>query len=280
MKTSHLDELIRLAFDEDVGEEDVTSSLLIDRDCQARAEIISKGEGILCGLFLIDKIFSWQSSNVGVQSTLEDGSQIHPGDVICSLQGNLRDILRAERVALNFLGRLSGISTHANLFVKTVEGLNVDIMDTRKTTPGLRFLEKYAVKIGGGKNHRFGLYDAILVKENHLISHKTITDAVSTIKKNIKKKMPIEVEVTNLSELKEALEAHVDIVLLDNFSQSDVRDAVSMANGNCLLEVSGGVSLKNVRQFAETGVNRISIGALTHSSPQFDFSLLVREVNK
>lgn len=278
LKGTHLDELIRLAFEEDVGQEDVTASLLVDPDLQGKAEVVSKSEGILCGLFLLEKIFSWpeklSAARLTTKSYFQDGSVIQKGDVVVCIQGALQSILKVERVALNFLGRLSGITTLTHQFVKEVKGLPVDIMDTRKTTPGFRFLEKYAVKIGGGKNHRFGLYDGVLIKENHLIAAKGVKPALETIQRKLKKKMTVEVEVKNLKEVKEALEAKADIILLDNFSVTEVKEALSVIGNRALTEVSGGIHLGNVRRYAETGVNRISIGALTHSAPNFDFSLL------
>src|SRR3989338_9931536 len=278
LKGTHLDELIRLAFEEDVGEADVTSSLLVDPTLCAKAEVVSKSEGILCGLFLLEKIFAWpERLNAGrliTKSDFQDGSGLRKGDVVVRIQGPLQSILKIERVALNFLGRLSGIATLTHQFVKEVKGLSVDIMDTRKTIPGFRFLEKYAVKIGGGKNHRFGLYDGVLIKENHLIATQGVKAALETIHKKAKKKMTVEIEVKNLKEVKEALDAKADILLLDNFSISDVKEALDLIGKRALTEVSGGIHLTNVRRYAETGVNRISIGALTHSAPNFDFSLL------
>ncbi|MBI2646139.1 MAG: carboxylating nicotinate-nucleotide diphosphorylase [Deltaproteobacteria bacterium] len=277
LKGTHLDELIRLAFEEDVGQEDVTSGLLMDSNLCAKAEVVSKSEGILCGLFLLEKISAWPELNgaqLAIKSEFQDGSFIQKGDVVVRIQGPLQTILKVERVALNFLGRLSGIATLTHQFVKEVKGLSVDILDTRKTTPGFRFLEKYAVKIGGGKNHRFGLYDGVLIKENHLIATQGVKSAIETIHKKLKKKMTVEVEVKNLKEVKEALEAKADIILLDNFSVSDVKEALALIGKRALTEVSGGIHLQNVRRYAQTGVNRISIGALTHSAPNFDFSLL------
>ncbi len=274
LKGTHLDDLIRLAFEEDVGESDVTSSLLVDPKLQAKAEIVSKSEGILCGLFLLEKISALDNAKLSIKSDFQDGSLIRKGDVIVRMQGPLQNILKGERVSLNFLGRLSGIATLTHQFVQEVKGLAVDILDTRKTIPGFRFLEKYAVKIGGGKNHRFGLYDGVLIKENHLIAAQGVKSALETIQKKLKKKMTVEVEVKNLKEVKEALEARADIILLDNFSVGEVKEALALIGKRALTEVSGGIHLQNVRRYAETGVNRISIGALTHSAPNFDFSLL------
>ena len=275
---THLDELIRLAFEEDIGQEDVTSRLLVDPNLCAKAEVVSKSEGILCGMFLLEKICAWperlNAAPLMTKSDFQDGSILRKGDVVVRIQGSLQSILKVERVALNFLGRLSGIATLTHQFVKEVKGLSVDIMDTRKTIPGFRFLEKYAVKIGGGKNHRFGLYDGVLIKENHLIATKGVRSALETIQKKLKKKMTVEVEVKNFKEVKEALEAKADIILLDNFLISDVKEALALIGKRALTEVSGGIHLQNVRRYAETGVNRISIGALTHSAPNFDFSLL------
>ena len=232
----------------------------------------------LLGMFLLEKICAWperlNAAPLMTKSDFQDGSILRKGDVVVRIQGSLQSILKVERVALNFLGRLSGIATLTHKFVKEVKGLPVDIMDTRKTIPGFRFLEKYAVKSGGGKNHRFGLYDGVLIKENHLIATKGVRSALETIQKKLKKKMTVEVEVKNFKEVKEALEAKADIILLDNFSVSDVKEALALIGKRALTEVSGGIHLQNVRRYAETGVNRISIGALTHSAPNFDFSLL------
>jgi len=278
LRGTHLDDLIRLAFEEDVGQEDVTSSLLIDPHFQANAEVVSKSEGILCGMFLLEKIFTWpemlNAVRLTIKSNFQDGRFIRKGDVVFHIQGPLQSILKGERVALNFLGRLSGIATLTHQFVKEVKGLPVDIMDTRKTIPGFRSLEKYAVKIGGGKNHRFGLYDGVLIKENHLIATQGVKPAIETLQKKLKKKMTVEVEVKNLKEVKEAVEAKADIILLDNFSVEEVKKALAIIGKRALTEVSGGIHLQNVRCYAETGANRISVGALTHSAPNFDFSLL------
>lgn len=276
-----LDELIRIAFLEDLLEKpqdsDLTSSLLIDEKKRAMAEIISKQDGVICGLFLLEKIFRWNDRTIEIEFLKEDGDRVKPADVCCRVKGNLRSILSAERVSLNFLGHLSGVSTLTSRFVREVSGLSVDIMDTRKTTPGFRILEKIAVKMGGGKNHRFGLYDAILIKENHL-KGSSVTSAVEKVRRLLKKQMEIEVEVTNLEEVKEALEAKADIILLDNFSGEDTREAVQWIGKQAKIEFSGGVNLSNVRAIAEMGVDRISVGQLTHSAPNFDFSLLVKEV--
>lgn len=284
-----LDELIRIAFLEDLGEKpgnsDLTSSLLIDEKngdkngekTRAMAEIISKQDGVICGLFLLEKIFRWNDRTIEIEFLKEDGDRVKSADVCCRLKGNLRSILSAERVSLNFLGRLSGVSTLTSRFVREVSGLSVDIMDTRKTTPGFRLLEKIAVKMGGGKNHRFGLYDAILIKENHL-KGASVRSAVEKVRRLLKKQMEIEIEVTSLEEVKEALAAKVDIILLDNFSWKDTREAVQLIGKQAKIEFSGGVNLSNVRAIAETGVQRISVGQITHSAPNFDFSLLTKEV--
>lgn len=276
-KDRFLDELIRIAFLEDIGERDLTSDLLIDEKTDAVAEIVSKDEGVVCGLFTLEKIFRWHDSALRVELLKGDGERLRPGDVLCRLNGNLRSILGAERIALNFLGRLSGVASYTARFVKEVAGLSVDILDTRKTTPGFRFLEKFAVKMGGGKNHRLGLYDALLIKENHLRG-TTLKAAIEKVRQRLKPGMEIEVEVTNLREVKEALEARSDIILLDNFSLADTKEAVQMIKKQAKIEFSGGVNLSNVRAIAQTGVDRISIGQLTHSAPNFDFSLLVRSV--
>lgn len=272
-----LDELIRIAFLEDIGSGDLTSDLLIDSKTDAMAEIVSKYEGIACGLFTLEKIFRWRDPEVRIELLKRDGEGLRPGDVVCRLHGNLRSILGAERIALNFLGRLSGVATYTARFVKAVEGLPVDILDTRKTTPGFRFLEKLAVKMGGGGNHRFGLYDALLIKENHLRG-KTLKVAIEKARQQLRPGIEIEAEVTNLQEVKEVLDAKADIILLDNFLLADTKEAVQMIKKHASVEFSGGVNLSNVRAIAETGVDRISIGQLTHSAPNFDFSLLVRKV--
>jgi nicotinate-nucleotide pyrophosphorylase (carboxylating) len=204
-----------------------------------------------------------------------DGNEVHAGDVLARLQGPLGPILTAERTALNLLGRLSGIATLTRRFSQEVEGTTATIVDTRKTTPGLRLLEKHAVRAGGGSNHRFGLDDGVLIKDNHVAAARGVEEAVERARRAVPHGLKIEVEVSTLEELDAAISAGADAVLLDNMGAETVREAVKRAGGKAILEASGGISLENVRRYAETGVDLISVGALTHSAPNVDVALEV-----
>lgn len=269
------------ALKEDIGAGDITGSVLFERDISMPAHIIAKEECILAGIDAARWIFDAVDEKIAFTALYKDGEKIGKGKRILSVRGSAKSILSAERTVLNFLGHLSGIATITAQFVKAVKGANVKIYDTRKTMPGLRELEKYAVKAGGGHNHRIGLWDGVLIKDNHLsglmlntkgLRQKAVREAVEAFKNKGYKN--IEVEVENLPEFKEAMEAGADIIMLDNMKPEEIKKAVKLKKGSSLiLETSGGVSLENVKKIAKTGVDRISIGKLTHSASSIDFSL-------
>lgn len=274
-----LDDVIHTALLEDLGAaQDWTSSLLIDTDHSGNASIVAKQEGVLAGISVAKAVFEHVDDRLKLKNRLSDGARLQPGVCVFEMSGALQSILTAERTALNFLQRLSGIATLTSRFVGQVQGTGVTILDTRKTTPGLRELEKQAVRIGGGDNHRFGLYDMILIKENHIQAAGSIPAAVTRIREALAERhlsLRIEIEVRTLDELEIVLPLNVDRVMLDNMSVVEIKEAVKRVCSGVELEVSGGVTLETVRNLAETGVDFISVGALTHSAPAMDFSLLV-----
>ncbi len=272
MKLSRQDfSKIKTALHEDVGAGDITSRLLIPASARAEAFILAKQEGVFCGGEVARAVFRTADSRLKVSLPVRDGAFVKKGRKVLRISGSLQSILKAERTALNFLGHLSGISTRTAGFVKRVRNYRTRILDTRKTTPLWRNLEKYAVKTGGGCNHRMGLYDAVFVKENH----RTRGDMNNLQKVSGK----FEIEVRNMKELAEALKLKPKVILLDNFKPAQIRKAVRLARGQnrkVILEASGGINESNVAAYAATGVDQISIGALTHSIPCFDFSLLIQ----
>jgi len=268
-----LDSVI-LALREDVGKGDITTDSIIPPDAKASAKIVVKESGIICGLSIAKLVFQSVDKNIEFSERVKDGDAVKNGTAVASVRGPARGILTAERTALNFLQRLSGIATLTNKFVNTA-GKKVKILDTRKTTPGLRVLEKYAVKIGGGFNHRIGLFDAVLIKDNHIAAAGGLKKAVTLAKK---KYNIIEVETKTIGQVKEALESGVSRIMLDNMSIPDIKRSVQlirMSKNKIEIEVSGGVALNNIRSIAGTGVDYISIGAITHSAPALDISLKV-----
>lgn len=260
---------------EDVGEGDVTTNAVVPEDAQGKARIEAREELVVAGLDAARLCFEEAGPGTTWTGLVADGDAVGPGDVLARLEGSLATILVGERTALNLLGRLSGIATLTRAFVDAIAGTATEIVDTRKTTPGLRSLEKYAVRTGGGFNHRFGLYDAVLIKDNHLRAAGGVAEAVQAARNRAPAGLVVQVEVTDLSELDEAVSAGADAILLDNMSPDMVRSAVQRTAGRALLEASGGMTLANVRSYAETGVDRISIGALTHSAPAVDVALEV-----
>ena len=290
-----IEEIIDRALAEDLGRGDITTDALIPNDQQGSGLVVAKEEGILAGINVAKQVFQRVDPQLKVEILLEDGARVKPGSKIAKVSGSIASILKAERVALNFLQRLSGIASETNRYVARVEGLPLHIMDTRKTTPGLRSLEKYAVKIGGGENHRMNLGDGILIKDNHLVALHSqglnLKEIVAKARHNVPSSLhgaplqserrsnlqvrqpQVEVEVKTVSEALEAVEAGADIVMLDNMNIEDMRKAVKSIHGHALIEASGGITLDNVRAVAETGVDFISIGALTHSSRALDISL-------
>jgi nicotinate-nucleotide pyrophosphorylase (carboxylating) len=279
MKTTDLmDPAIIAALKEDIGGKDATTTALIAPSVHVKADIEFKQDGILCGLEIAERVFGIVDESVHFLPVLKDGAEVQKGQEIAYIEGSARGILFAERVALNFLGRLSGIATRTREFVDKVKGTRARILDTRKTSPNLRLFERYAVRVGGGTNHRFGLFDQILIKDNHLriLRKEALVDIVARARKGALKNTVIGLEVKNLAEFREALKSDADYILLDNMSLSVVEQAVDLrrrANSKQELEVSGGITLENVRDYAETGVERISVGAITHSAPSVDVSL-------
>ena len=274
-----IEQLISMALQEDLGERgDLTSSAILDGKEQGKAKIVARQEGILAGVEICRLVFNQVDSSVESQVLKSDGQFLSAGEVVLQLQGSLKSLLMAERTALNFLAHLSGIATLTHQFVEAIRGFPVKLLDTRKTTPGWRMLEKYAVKVGGGTNHRMGLYDMILIKENHIRSVGGINTAVQKCLDHLRREgitARIEIEVTSLDELKEALALTVDQIMLDNMSVSEIRQAVAVTSGRVPLEASGTITLENIREIAATGVDFISVGKITHSAPAFDFSMLV-----
>jgi nicotinate-nucleotide pyrophosphorylase (carboxylating) len=268
----YVKEHISRSLREDIVHGDITSLALIPENDVASATFIAKEDFVLCGLPVAREVFYTVNSSIRIQMFATEGDRLEKGESIAKVTGSTRSLLAAERVALNYMQRLSGIATLTSKFVEAVEGLNVKILDTRKTTPGLRFLEKYAVKTGGGHNHRFGLYDGILIKDNHIKAAGGIKQAVEKAR-NSHRFLRIEVETETTYDVIEALDAQADIIMLDNMSVEKMHEAVEIAKGKALLEASGNVTLKNVRSIAETGVDVISVGALTHSARAADISM-------
>jgi nicotinate-nucleotide pyrophosphorylase (carboxylating) len=271
-----IDFMITNALQEDLGSGDLTTDAVVSPNLKAYGDFIAKEGLVLAGWPIVVQTFQKLSPQVVLESIHRDGDEIPPGEIFASAEGPAAILLKGERVALNFLQRLSGIATLTRKFVSAVEGTRTAIVDTRKTTPGLRLLEKYAVRQGGGKNHRFGLFDGVLIKENHIAAAGGIKEAVRRARSGIDHLKKIEIEVTRLEELALALEAGADVILLDNMDPIQVREAVAHVNGRVPIEVSGGIRLDNVREYALTGVDFISVGALTHSFKAADISLELR----
>jgi len=265
---------VAAALAEDLGlAGDITSEATIPAGARASGVIATRKAGVVAGTQLVEAAFKALDAEASVQVLIADGRQLKPGDVIARVSGNARALLGAERVALNFLGHLSGIATLTRAYVDKIRGTRARIIDTRKTTPGLRAFEKHAVRAGGALNHRFGLYDAILIKDNHIAAAGGIAKAMRGIRSRAGHMVKIEVEVTTLAELDEALAQKPDAVLLDNMPVPMLKAAVDKVAGRTVTEASGGVTLDTVRQIAETGVDLISVGALTHSAPSLDVGL-------
>jgi nicotinate-nucleotide pyrophosphorylase (carboxylating) len=266
-----LERLAYAALAEDVGEGDVTTEAVVDGDAEGGAEILIKEPGVVCGLGMVDAVFHALDPTIEVEALVDEGSLVESRTAVARLFGPLPAILTGERTALNFLGRLSGIATLTRRYVDAVEGTGVAILDTRKTTPGLRVLEKHAVAVGGGRNHRFGLDDGVLIKDNHLRARASIREAVERARAATH--LPVEVECDTFEQVSEALDAEAAAILLDNQPPAGLLAAVVLVRGRARLEASGGVTLENVRAIAEAGVDEISIGALTHSARSVDVSL-------
>ena len=275
--TSDIKMLIDKALSEDLSLGDPTTDSLLTKNLTGHAEIVVKEDGILAGITVAIEVLNRVDSSLRTHVLIEDGSHIKTRDIICSIEGSIVSILRAERTALNFLQRMSGIATETLQYVLAIKGLKARIVDTRKTVPGLRTLDKYAVRMGGGYNHRFNLGDGILIKDNHLEAMRktnvSLKETIHIARQNTPHTLKIEVEVENLDQVSEALDANVELIMLDNMNLKQMAAATQMAKGRALVEASGGVNLKTVRSVAETGVDIISVGALTHSVKSLDLSL-------
>ncbi len=272
MNNLYIQEKLKEFLLEDIGVKDITTDSL-DVDRKVRGYFIAKDDGVLAGIDFAISIFKILDENLKVITYKKDGSSVKKGDIILEIEGNGKALLKGERTALNITQRLSGIATLTRKYVKKLEGTKTKLLDTRKTTPGFRYFEKYAVKVGGGENHRFALYDMVMIKDNHILLTGSISEAVKQIKKKVSPMVKIEVEVSNLEELKEALECNVDIIMLDNMSLEDMKEAVKLVNGKVKLEASGNITLDNIREVALTGVDFISTGATIHSSKWLDISM-------
>ena len=271
----YVDELIKSALLEDINYLDTTTDYLIPEDQEGSAQFLAKADGILCGLEVALRVFQILQPDFKYEVFKNDGDEIKKGEVFAKVYGKTRTILKGERTALNLIQHMSGIATATNDAVKLTEGTNASIADTRKTLPGLRPIQKYAVTVGGGKNHRYNLSDAAMLKDNHVDAGGGIANAVKALKKRLGHMTKIELEVRNLDELNQALEAKVDVIMLDNMSCEMMKEAVEITNGRALLEASGGITKETLRNVALTGVDIISIGALTHSVQAFDISLKI-----
>jgi nicotinate-nucleotide pyrophosphorylase (carboxylating) len=268
--------LIEEALFEDLGPGDITSDAVIPEEASATAEIIAKQDMVVAGVLIARETFRKLDPWVQFTPLAHDGSSVKSGSIIAQVQGKTRALLAGERVALNLMQHLSGIATHTARFVEALKGSRAEILDTRKTLPGLRALEKYAVRMGGGRNHRFGLYDGILIKDNHIAAAGGIIKAMAGIRKKVQPLLKIEVEVKTLDEVREAMAAGATMILLDNMQPSVMKQAVNIVGGKVLVEASGNVTLETVKAIADTGVDFISSGSLTHSAPAADISMKIR----
>lgn len=270
------DLILKYALLEDIGEGDITTCAIVPEAHRSKATLIAKETFVLAGLLFAEKIFKLVNPELKFKANKKDGDTIKKGTIIARISGNTRSLLMGERTALNLLQRLSGIATLTRKFVECVDGLPVKITDTRKTTPGLRIFEKYAVRVGGGNNHRFGLFDGILIKDNHIRAASGIKKAVKLARENAQYMLNVEVEVKNIREVRSALSTGAEIIMLDNMSLEDIKRSVKIIrnqNPQVVIEVSGNIKIENIGAVAETGVDLISIGALTHSAVAVDISM-------
>ncbi len=279
---SHIRGIVHAALEEDLGFGDLTSMTLLSPNMSVQAQIVAKEAMVIAGLAVAQEVFHQIDDSVNIQFHYQDGALVRPNTKVLTIAGNAQSLLQAERVALNFIQRLSGISTLTRQFCRTVEGYSIKIADTRKTTPGLRTLEKWAVRLGGGSNHRFSLHDGILIKDNHLMilgaKNISLSQACRLAKQQAPHGLRVSVEVESIEQVREAIQGQADIILLDNMSPATIRRAVKIIKGQALVEVSGGINLNNIQSIADTGIDIISIGALTHSAPAMDLSMNILPV--
>ena len=268
-----VDNLLRTALAEDAGNGDITTTSTIPEEAVAYGRYIAKQDGVLCGMPVVRAVFDLLDEDIELTINFKEGEHFKKGDVLAEVKGNARSVLTGERVGLNLLQHMSSIATMTDAAVKQVEGYKAKIVDTRKTTPGLRYLEKLAVRVGGGTNHRYTLSDGVLIKDNHIVAAGSITNAVKSARDNVPHTIKIEVEVEDFDMMNEALEAGADIIMLDNMSCEDMKRAVEIIDGRAIVEASGNMGEKNLAEVAATGVDLISIGALTHSVKALDISL-------
>lgn len=273
--TAAVDRLIDLALEEDVGTGDITTDPLVAQEIEAEGTIKAKQDLTIAGLDVARRVFQRLDADVRFQPNFKDGDTVPKGQTVVALSGRLSALLTAERTALNFLQRLSGIATHVRTYVNALQGTSTRLLDTRKTTPGWRVLEKYAVRAGGGSNHRMGLYDGVLIKDNHIAACGSIAVAVARVRARVSHLVKIEVETTTMDEVQQALDAGTDIIMLDNMDKERIKAAVALINRQALVEVSGGVTLTQLTELAQTGVDLISVGALTHSAQAVDLSMYI-----
>ncbi len=273
----NIDDLIKQALAEDVGDGDHSSLATIPAEAMGKAQLLIKEDGVVSGIDIAEKVFYFVDSKIEFEQFIKEGSSVKTGDIVFQVKGKSTSLLTAERLALNYMQRMSGIATKTRFYVDLLEGLNTTVLDTRKTTPLMRQLEKHAVKIGGGANHRFGLYDMIMIKDNHIDFAGGIDKAIDATHKYLKKKskdLKIEIEVRDFNELEQVLNhGQIDRIMLDNFSPDDIRKALQMIDGKFETEASGGITEQSIRTYAETGVDFISVGALTHHIRSLDMSL-------
>ena len=270
-------DIVSRALAEDIGPGDMTTAATVAPEAECRAEIVAKAEGVIAGLGVARLVFGMLDPQIEFHEVVADGGRVSKGITVARLSGNTRAVLAAERTALNFLQRMSGIASLTAEYVEAADGADARIIDTRKTAPGLRLLDKYAVRMGGGRNHRVGLFDGVLIKDNHLRAAGGVGEAVRRARKAVHHLVKIEVEVQTLEEVEEGVAAGADVILLDNMDLDDIRRAVDLVSGRCEIEVSGGVTLERVSALAECGVDYISAGSLTHSAPALDLSLEIAD---
>lgn len=273
-----LNDLIKRSLEEDIGYGDITTNSLVPAEQMAQGIFYAKDTGVIAGIEVSKAVFQYLDPDVQVQILKNDGETVKPGDTIAIIKGKTRALLTGERTALNFIQRLSGIASQTRRLVDLIKDYKAELLDTRKTTPGLRVLEKFAVGVGGARNHRFGLYDGVMIKDNHIIAAGGIKPAVMLARKKVPHTVRIEVEVESLAQLQEALEAGADIIMLDNMDTAAMKEAVAITDGRALLEASGGIKAANLSDVASTGVDFISMGALTHSAVSLDISFDITEV--